>query len=161
MSRMNLREAIAHELEKLGEGDLKLALAFVSALASPDRQMKIAELLRQMQELGKPADPATQRFREALLMETLRLIQERGEPADPITQRFTEALLRHIQEHGKLPDPVTLRAIVALWTARAIAKADGITDEDVLEEIQAYRASTALSTSPSSTQRSQSLGLGQ
>ena len=157
MSRMNLREAIAHELEKLGEGDLKLALAFVSALASPDRQMKIAELLRQMQELGKPADPATQRFREVLI----RLMQELGELDDPVTQRFVEALLRHIREHGKWPDPVTLRAIVALWTARAIAKAHGITDEDVLEEIQAYRASTALSTSPSSTQRSQSLGLGQ
>ena len=135
MSRMNLREAIAHELEKLGEGDLKLALAFVSALASPDRQMKIAELLRQMQELG--------------------------EMADPVTQRMMEALLRQAQELSEMTDPVTQRAIVALWTARAIAKAHGITDEDVLEEIQAYRASTALSTSPSSTQRSQSLGLGQ
>lgn len=157
MSRMNLREAIAHELERLGEDELELVLAFVSALASPDRQMKIAELLRQMQELGKPADPATQRFREVLI----RLMQELGELDDPVTQRFVEALLRHIREHGKWPDPVTLRAIVALWTARAIAKAHGITDEDVLEEIQAYRASTALSTSPSSTQRSQSLGLGQ
>ena len=154
---MNLREAIAHELERLGEDELELVLAFVSALASPDRQMKIAELLRQMQELGKPADPATQRFREVLI----RLMQELGELDDPVTQRFVEALLRHIREHGKWPDPVTLRAIVALWTARAIAKAHGITDEDVLEEIQAYRASTALSTSPSSTQRSQSLGLGQ
>jgi len=154
---MNLREAIAHELERLGEDELELVLAFVSALASPDRQMKIAELLRQMQELGKPADPATQRLREVLI----RLMQELGELDDPVTQRFVEALLRHIREHGKWPDPVTLRAIVALWTARAIAKAHGITDEDVLEEIQAYRASTALSTSPSSTQRSQSLGLGQ
>jgi tellurite resistance protein len=157
MSRMNLREAIAHELEKLGEGDLKLALAFVSALASLDRQAETTELFRQMQELGKPADPATQRFREVLI----RLMQELGELDDPVTQRFVEALLRHIREHGKWPDPVTLRAIVALWTARAIAKADGITDEDVLEEIQAYRASTALSTSTYSTQRSQSLGLGQ
>ena len=135
MSRMNLREAIAHELERLGEDELELVLAFVSALASPDRQMKIAELLRQMQELGKPADP--------------------------VTQRMMEALLRQAQELSEMADPVTQRAIVALWTARAIAKAHGITDEDVLEEIQAYRASTALSTSPSSTQRSQSLGLGQ
>ena len=135
MSRMNLREAIAHELERLGEDELELVLAFVSALASPDRQMKIAELLRQMQELGKPADP--------------------------VTQRMMKALLRQAQELSEMADPVTQRAIVALWTARAIAKAHGITDEDVLEEIQAYRASTALSTSPSSTQRSQSLGLGQ
>ena len=157
MSRMNLREAIAHELERLGEDELELVLAFVSALASPDRQMKIAELLRQMQELGKPADPVTQRMMEALL----RQAQELSEMADPITQRITEALLRQILERGEWPDPVTQRAIVALWTARAIAKAHGITDEDVLEEIQAYRASTALSTSPSSTQRSQSLGLGQ
>lgn len=157
MSRMNLREAIAHELERLGEDELELVLAFVSALASLDRQAETTELFRQMQELGKPADPATQRFREVLI----RLMQELGELDDPVTQRFVEALLRHIREHGKWPDPVTLRAIVALWTARAIAKAHGITDEDVLEEIQAYRASTALSTSPSSTQRSQSLGLGQ
>jgi hypothetical protein len=157
MSRMNLREAIAHELERLGEDELELVLAFVSALASLDRQAETTELFRQMQELGKPADPATQRFREVLI----RLMQELGELDDPVTQRFVEALLRHILEHGKWPDPVTLRAIVALWTARAIAKAHGITDEDVLEEIQAYRASTALSTSPSSTQRSQSLGLGQ
>jgi hypothetical protein len=135
MSRMNLREAIAHELERLGEDELELVLAFVSALASLDRQAETTELFRLMQELG--------------------------ELDDPVTQRFVEALLRHIREHGKWPDPVTLRAIVALWTARAIAKAHGITDEDVLEEIQAYRASTALSTSPSSTQRSQSLGLGQ
>jgi hypothetical protein len=154
---MNLREAIAHELERLGEDELELVLAFVSALASLDRQAETTELFRQMQELGKPADPATQRFREVLI----RLMQELGELDDPVTQRFVEALLRHIREHGKWPDPVTLRAIVALWTARAIAKAHGITDEDVLEEIQAYRASTALSTSPSSTQRSQSLGLGQ
>jgi tellurite resistance protein len=154
---MNLREAIAHELERLGEDELELVLAFVSALASLDRQAETTELFRQMQELGKPADPATQRFREVLI----RLMQELGELDDPVTQRFVEALLRHIREHGKWPDPVTQRAIVALWTARAIAKADGITDEDVLEEIQAYRASTALSTSPSSTQRSQSLGLGQ
>jgi hypothetical protein len=157
MSRMNLREAIAHELERLREDELELVLAFVSALASLDRQAETTELFRQMQELGKPADPATQRFREVLI----RLMQELGELDDPVTQRFVEALLRHIREHGKWPDPVTLRAIVALWTARAIAKAHGITDEDVLEEIQAYRASTALSTSPSSTQRSQSLGLGQ
>ena len=157
MSRMNLREAIAHELERLGEDELELVLAFVSALASLDRQAETTELFRQMQELGKPADPTTQRFREVLI----RLMQELGELDDPVTQRFVEALLRHIREHGKWPDPVTLRAIVALWTARAIAKAHGITDEDVLEEIQAYRASTALSTSPSSTQRSQSLGLGQ
>ena len=154
---MNLREAIAHELERLVEDELELVLAFVSALASLDRQAETTELFRQMQELGKPADPATQRFREVLI----RLMQELGELDDPVTQRFVEALLRHIREHGKWPDPVTLRAIVALWTARAIAKAHGITDEDVLEEIQAYRASTALSTSPSSTQRSQSLGLGQ
>ncbi len=154
---MNLREAIAHELERLGEDELELVLAFVSALASLDRQAETTELFRQMQELGKPADPATQRFREVLI----RLMQELGELDDPVTQRFVEALLRHIRGHGKWPDPVTLRAIVALWTARAIAKAHGITDEDVLEEIHAYRASTALSTSPSSTQRSQSLGLGQ
>jgi hypothetical protein len=154
---MNLREAIAHELERLGEDELELVLAFVSALASLDRQAETTELFRQMQELGKPADPATQRFREVLI----RLMQELGELDDPVTQRFVEALLRHIRELGEWPDPVTLRAIVALWTARAIAKAHGITDEDVLEEIQAYRASTALSTSPSSTQRSQSLGLGQ
>ena len=157
MSRMNLREAIAHELERLGEDELELVLAFVSALASPDRQMKIAELLRQMQELGEMADPVTQRMMEALL----RQAQELSEMTDPVTQRITEALLRQILERGEWPDPVTLRAIVALWTARAIAKAHGITDEDVLEEIQEYRASTALSTSPSSTQRSQSLGLGQ
>jgi hypothetical protein len=134
---MNLREAIAHELERLGEDELELVLAFVSALASLDRQAETTELFRQMQELGKPADPATQRFREVLI----RLMQELGELDDPVTQRFVEALLRHIREHGKWPDPVTLRAIVALWTARAIAKAHGITDEDVLEEIQAYRAS--------------------
>jgi hypothetical protein len=132
---MNLREAIAHELERLREDELELVLAFVSALASLDRQAEITELFRQMQELGKPADPAT--------------------------QRMMEALLRQAQELSEMADPVTRRAIVALWTARAIAKAHGITDEDVLEEIQAYRASTALSTSPSSTQRSQSLGLGQ
>jgi hypothetical protein len=132
---MNLREAIAHELERLGEDELELVLAFVSALASLDRQAETTELFRQMQELGKPADPAT--------------------------QRMMEALLRQAQELSEMADPVTRRAIVALWTARAIAKAHGITDEDVLEEIQAYRASTALSTSPSSTQRSQSLGLGQ
>lgn len=132
---MNLREAIAHELERLGEDELELVLAFVSALASLDRQAETTELFRQMQELGKPADPAT--------------------------QRMMEALLRQAQELSEMADPVTQRAIVALWTARAIAKAHGITDEDVLEEIQAYRASTALSTSPSSTQRSQSLGLGQ
>ena len=93
MSRMNLREAIAHELERLGEDELELVLAFVSALASLDRQAETTELFRQMQELGKPADPATQ------------------------------------------------RAIEALRTARAIAKMHGITDEDVLEEIRAYRAS--------------------
>jgi hypothetical protein len=132
---MNLREAIAHELERLREDELELVLAFVSALASLDRQAETTELFRQMQELGKPADPAT--------------------------QRMMEALLRQAQELSEMADPVTRRAIVALWTARAIAKAHGITDEDVLEEIQAYRASTALSTSPSSTQRSQSLGLGQ
>jgi hypothetical protein len=132
---MNLREAIAHELERLGEDELELVLAFVSALASLDRQAETTELFRQMQELG--------------------------EMADPVTQRMMEALLRQILERGEWPDPVTQRAIVALWTARAIAKAHGITDEDVLEEIQAYRASTALSTSPSSTQRSQSLWLGQ
>jgi hypothetical protein len=154
---MNLREAIAHELERLGEDELELVLAFVSALASLDRQAETTELFRQMQELGKPADPATQRMMEALL----RQAQELSEMADPVTQRITEALLRQILERGEWPDPVTQRAIVALWTARAIAKAHGITDEDVLEEIQAYRASTALSTSPSSTQRSQSLGLGQ
>jgi len=154
---MNLREAIAHELERLGEDELELVLAFVSALASLDRQAETTELFRQMQELGKPADPATQRMMKALL----RQAQELSEMTDPVTQRITEALLRQILERGEWPDPVTLRAIVALWTARAIAKAHGITDEDVLEEIQAYRASTALSTSPSSTQRSQSLGLGQ
>jgi len=81
---MNLREAIAHELERLGEDELELVLAFVSALASLDR------------------------WAQAL-----------SESADPVTQR----------------------AIAALWTARAIAKAHGITDEDALEEIQAYRAS--------------------
>ncbi len=123
---MNLREAIAHELERLGEDDLELVLAFVSALASLDRQA-----------------------------------QELDELAAPFAQRFVEALLRQIRDRGELPDPVTLRAIAALWTARAIANAHGITDEDVLEEIQAYRASTALSAYPSSTQRSQSLGLGQ
>jgi len=158
---VNLREAIVHELERLGEGELELVLAFVSALASLERQAETTELFLQMQEPGKPADPATQRFSAALLMEILRLIQERGEPADPITQRFTEALLRHIQEHGKLPDPVTQRAIVALWTARAIAKADGITDEDVLREIQAHRSQqTSAERASPKVQQSQSPGLG-
>jgi porphobilinogen deaminase len=107
---VNLREAITHELEKLGEGDLKLTLAFVSALASLDRRAKFAELLRQVQELGEMADPVTQ------------------------------------------------RAIEALRTARAIAKMHGITDEDVLEEIRAYRASKPeMGVHPSN----KSLGLGQ
>jgi len=84
---VNLREAITHELEKLGEGDLKLVLAFVSALASPDRQAKMSELLRRLQELGEMADPVTQRAIEAL--RTARAIAKmHGIPTKMCWRRF-------------------------------------------------------------------------
>jgi 16S rRNA C967 or C1407 C5-methylase (RsmB/RsmF family) len=106
---MNLRETIARELERLGQDELKLALTFVRALASPasSRKAKMEEWL------------ALHYTRAIEDLRSTELPQKPDEFADSVAQRAAEALEK-------------------MW---AIARARGITDEDALEEVRAYRAS--------------------
>jgi len=90
---MDIRAAIAHELDKLEEGDLELVLKLLRALAAPDFRTKLAALIGQAQVLGQSSD-----------------------------------------------DMIAQRALEALEKAQAIAKLHGITEDDVIEEIRAYRA---------------------
>jgi hypothetical protein len=108
VSGMSLREAIARELEKLGQDELELVLTLVHALASPtsSRRARMVEWL-------------LDHYLQAVMR--LRVTEQPRRPnedVDPMAQRAAEALEK-------------------MWD---IARAQGITDEDVLAEIQAHRA---------------------
>jgi thioesterase domain-containing protein len=108
VSGMSLQEAIARELEKLGQDELELVLTLVHALASPtsSRRARMVEWL------------LDHYLQAAMRLRVNEQPRRPNEDVDPMAQRAAEALEK-------------------MWD---IARAQGITDEDVLAEIQAHRA---------------------